>query len=178
MAGDSGSYGGDWGFSPKLSGSLFSGFGGAVADLFSASGLKLKAEGTEKEAEAYDEAARLADLNVQFSKTSTEIKEAQTERTIFQTISGQQADIASAGFGNSGTALDLFRDSASQGALTKAVVSQQGLIQEASYEEQAKSYRLMSEAAHLSASASRSASTGATIGGIFKIASAGLSLFL
>ena len=43
------------------------------------------------------------------------------------------------------------RDSASQGALTSAVMGQQGLITEAGYKEQADSYALMSGAARMAA---------------------------
>jgi hypothetical protein len=55
--------------------------------------------------------------------------------------------VASSGFEATGTSLDLLRDSAAQGALTKAVLGQQGLITEAGYKEQAQSYDIMSAAA-------------------------------
>ncbi len=47
--------------------------------------------------------------------------------------------MAGAGLGESGSALDILRDSASQGALTKATLGQQGLINEAGYQEQQQS---------------------------------------
>jgi hypothetical protein len=47
------------------------------------------------------------------------------------TLGGQEADVAGAGFSEGGSALDLLRSSASQGALTHAVLGQQGLITEA-----------------------------------------------
>jgi hypothetical protein len=56
--------------------------------------------------------------------------------------------------------VDLLPDSAAQGALTKAVLGQQGLIEEAGYEEQAKSYALMAQASRMSADAEDKAATG------------------
>ena len=65
-----------------------------------------------------------------------------------QAIGGQQAEVAGAGFASSGSALDLLRDSDSQGALGKAVLQQQGVITEAGYTEEANSYTRMSQAAN------------------------------
>ena len=92
-------------------------------------------------------------------------------------IGGQEADVAGAGFEASGSAIDLMRDSASQGALTKAVGEQQGLIQEAGYTEQAKSYQTMSQAANMAANAEDKAAEGSTISGIFKGVAAVASIF-
>ena len=69
----------------------------------------------------------------------------------------------------SGSALDILRDSASQAALTHAVIGQQGLIQEAGYTEQAQSYKLMQEAANNAGNAEGNASTFADITGGIKI---------
>lgn len=133
-----------------------SSIGGAVNDLFAAdadrskaSGLRLKAQGDALEGENYDLASDLALKNEEFAKTSTEIKQAQLDRSIYQTTGGIKADVAGAGFAESGSSLDILRDSASQGALTKAVAGQQGLIQEAGYDEQAQSYQNLSKAAAL-----------------------------
>lgn len=131
--------------------STFTGIAGAVQDLFTADALRTKAKGSRIEAQTYDLAGNLARQNKQFSETSTAIKEMQTQRSINLTLGQQAADVATSGFEASGSALDLLRDSASQGALTKAVVQQQGLIEQEGYEEQAKSYELMSQAAKMAA---------------------------
>jgi hypothetical protein len=165
-----------------LSQTTFSDLGGAVSDLFASSadstkaqGLRIKAQGDALEGENYDEAAVLAKQNEQFTEQSTAIKLQQIDRSNYQTIGGQQADVAGAGFSASGSALDLMADSASQGALTKAVAGQQGLITEAGYTEQAQSYENMSKAAafavqgdNLAADAADKAATGSTITGILK----------
>jgi len=151
----------------------FSDLSGAVGDLFASEGHKAKAEGDRLEASNYDLASSLALQNEKFTETSTTIKQAQLDRQIYQTIGGQQADVAGAGFAASGSALDVMRDSASQGALTKAVAGQQGLITEAGYKEQAQSYTTMANAARLAANAEDEAATGSLItGGIKGVAAA------
>lgn len=127
--------------------SLFAGFGASSQAGLQAEGLDIKAQGDLAEASNYDLASDLAQQNEKFTETSTAVKAQQIARSNFQTIGGQQADVAGAGFASSGSSLDLLRDSASQGALTSAVAGQQGLITEASYTEQAKSYQTMSQAA-------------------------------
>lgn len=183
--------------------SIISDIGGSVSDLFGglgaeaqgalkAKGLRIKAQGDLAEASNYDLASTLAKQNEQFTETSTAIKQAQLERSTYQTIGGQQADVAGAGFAASGSALDLLRDSASQGALTKAVAGQQGLITEAGYEEQAQSYQTMSAAARATAAgeedlaketeaAAKTQATGdfisSAIKGVAAVASIGLAPF-
>lgn len=141
-----------------ISNSLFTDAAGSVSDLFAgigastqaglkAQGLDIQAQGDLAEATNYDAAATLAGQNAQYTASSTAIKEAQLQRQTTLAIGGQQADVAGAGFASSGSALDLMRSSAEQGALTKAVAGQQGLIQQAGYQEQQQSYETMSAAA-------------------------------
>jgi hypothetical protein len=56
----------------------------------------------------------------------------------------------------SGSALDLLRSGAQQGALTKQVLGQQGLITEAGYTEQATAYTNMEAAAKFAAATEES----------------------
>lgn len=151
--------------------------GGAVSDLFGASSDKAKAQGDFIEAKDYTLASTLADQNEQFTETSTKIKEAQADRQLTMQIGGQRADVAGAGFAESGSALDLLRSSAQQGALNRAVLGQQGLIQEAGYKEQAQSYTNMSEAATIAGNAENKAAEGADIGAAFDVAAAITSVF-
>lgn len=155
-----------------LGSSTFTALGGAVSDLFAADAYRTRAAGNRIQSEEYDLAKELSLQNAQFTKTSTEIKEFQAQRGIETTLGQQAADVAASGFEASGSALDLLRDSASQGALHKAVLGQQGLIEETSYKEQAKSYGLMSESALMAAAADEHAATGATWSAAFKAASA------
>jgi hypothetical protein len=70
---------------------------------------------------------------------------------VTQTIGGQRASVAAAGFASGGSAGDIMRDSASQGALAKGVLAQQGVISEAGYDEQAKSFQTMAAAGRTTA---------------------------
>jgi hypothetical protein len=152
--------------------STFTNLSGAVGDLFAAEGHKIKAEGNRVEAENYDLASQFSLQNVEFTKTSTAIKTSQTERENTKMLGGVSADVAGAGFAASGSALDILHESAAQGALTKSVGEFQGLITEAGYEQQAKSYQNMAKAARMAADAEDTAALGATItGGIKGIAS-------
>jgi hypothetical protein len=146
----------------------FSDFAGAASDLFAAQGDKAKAQYDFAEASNYGLASDLATQNEKFTETSTAIKEAQQQREMMNTLGGQQADVAGAGFAESGSALDLLRDSASQGALTHAALAQQGLITEAGYKEQAQSYQTMQTAATQAGDAENNAATFADITGAIK----------
>ena len=151
--------------------------GGAVSDLFGADADRSKAQGDRIESQDYLLAAGLAQQNEQFTAQSTAIKQAQIDRSNTMVLGQQTADVASAGFANSGSALDLMRDSASQGALTKAVAGQQGLITEAGYTEQAQADQNMSQAALVAANAEDKAAQGADITGIIKGVASVATLF-
>lgn len=153
------------------------GISGAVSDLFAADAHRSKAQGDRFEAENYDRASVLATQNEKFTEVSTSIKQSQLDRENFKMIGGQQADIAGAGFAASGSAIDLMRDSAAQGALTKAVGAQQGLITEAGYKEQAESFTTMSQAARMAADAEEHAASGSIITGALKGIGTVASLF-
>jgi hypothetical protein len=155
-------------FTPTLSSGAFQNIGGAVSDLFSAEAFRTKGQGLRSEAEQYLKSAAFAEQNKQFTEQSTAIQESQKSREINKTLGSQQAEVAASGFTNSGSALDIIRDSATQGALTKAILAQQGNITEAGYEQQAQSYRYMSQAATMAASAADKAAGGATIGAFLK----------
>lgn len=161
-----------------LGASTFTAAGGVVQDLFSIDAYKAKAAGNRIQAEEYDLAGGLARQNKAFTETSTAIKEMQTQRQITGVLGQQQADVAGSGFEASGSSLDLLRDSAAQGALHKAVLGQQGLIEEAGYEEQGKAYDLQAKSARLAAEADDQAATNAGISAGIKGAAAVATLFV
>jgi len=151
--------------------------GAAANDLFSIDTHRTKAQGLRLEAKNYDLASEYAIKNEKFTEVSTAIKQAQTDREIYKTIGGQQADVAGAGFAASGSALDLMRDSASQGALVKAVGAAQGLITEEGYRVQAESYKNMGEAARLAAQSEDNAADNAPLAAVFHAAAGIASIF-
>jgi hypothetical protein len=159
-----------------LSASAVSSIGGGVSDLFSGMGHKAKAAGDRSEATNYRLAASLADQNEVFTEWSTAIKQHQQDRENTKAFGGTTADVAGAGFAESGSALDILRESAAEGARTKAVLGEQGLITEAGYREQWQSYRNMSDAAEMAARAQDTASSGAWITGALKIGIGAASL--
>jgi hypothetical protein len=138
--------------------------GSGISDLFAASGDRSKAAGDLFEAQNYDLAAKFADQEAFFTKESTAIQSMQSERATYQSTSQTRADIAGGGFAASGSGLDILAQSASQGALQKAVLERQGLITEQGFEEQAQSYRTMESAAEMAASAEKKAAGGAEWG--------------
>ena len=148
-----------------VSTSTFSGIGAGVSDIFQGFADETKAQGDILEGEAYGKAAQLALQNEQFTKQSTAIQDAQANRELLMSTGRTQAEVAGAGFAASGSALDILRSSAAQGSLQKAVISEQGLITEAGYKEQAESYQLLQQAANSAASAEKTAATGSFIAG-------------
>lgn len=183
-----------------LSDKTFADTGGAVSDLFGAFGaeqkgklqaeaLNLRAKGDLAEAQQYDLAQKLANQNAAFTAESTAIQQAQQVRNTTLQIGGETAAIAGGGFAASGSGLDILRESASQGALAKEVLGQQGLITEAGYQEQAQSYGVMASTARETAAgekqiasetekASGIAAIGDIAGGLFKGAAAIATLAL
>jgi hypothetical protein len=124
---------------------------GAQGTRLSAEGLRIKAGGDLAESGNYDIAATLATENEAYTEQSTRIQQTQLDRQVTQTIGGQQASVAAAGFTSGGSAGDIMRDSASQGALAKGVLAQQGVITEAGFDEQAKSFTTMANAGRTTA---------------------------
>jgi hypothetical protein len=155
-----------------------SSIGGAVQDLFGSEAHKKKAQGLRIEAENYDLASGFARQNERFAEVSTGLKLAQQDRENFKMLGGIEADVAGAGFSMSGSAIDILRDSAGQGALMKAVAETQGLITQEGYDVQAKSYTNMGEAARLAASAEEDAAEASKWSAGFKGAAAIASIFL
>ena len=157
-------------------GDIFNGAGAAVNDLFASDASDLKAQGLGLEATNLDAAAALAGQNEQYTEQSTAIKQTMLDRNIAQTIGSQQTEVAGAGFAASGSALDILRDSASQGALSKNLLAQQGLITEAGYKEQQTAFQNQAQAARLAQQAESESSDASMIGGIIQGGKAALTL--
>src|SRR4051812_10843327 len=104
-----------------------SNLGGAASALFAASGAR-------GEGDRYDAAAEYARNNIGFTKQSELLQQYAASRKIEATEGLQRAQIAANGFQQSGTALDLMRDNATQAALTHATLQMQAGIQESGYE--------------------------------------------
>ncbi len=136
----------------------FSAAGGAVSDLFGGLGQLSAAKG-------YKKAAKLAGENAIIAQQSADIQRVQTEREVYKALGGIQADVGGAGLVMGGSALDIIRASAQQGALAENLVSMQGAINVKGYQQEAASYSAM-------AKASKASGIGGIIGGALKVAGA------
>lgn len=151
--------------------------GAAASDLFSADTHRTKAAGLRLEAGNYDRSAAYSLQNEKFTELSTAIKTSQMDRELYKSLGGIQADVAGAGFASSGSALDILRDSASQGALMRGVATEQGLITEEGYKVEAENYKAMGEAARMAADAEDRAADRAPILAAVHAGAAVASLF-
>jgi hypothetical protein len=138
--------------------------GAAASDLFAGLGEQTKAKGDYAEAANYNLAADYANQEAAYVKQSTAIQQYQQQRELTKSLGGTTAEVAGAGFATTGSAIDLLRDSASQGALAKAVLGEQGLITEQGYKEQASSFESLANAAVMAGGEANKAATGDFIG--------------
>lgn len=133
---------------------------GAAADLFSGAGSIASgfagAAASRAAATAYGNAAT-------FTKEQTAMKTEQATREIYQVQSNAKANVGGNGFMQSGSAADIVRSNAQQGALTTAAIQQQGAAQESSYLQQQKE--------------ANAAASGQTAGGILGALGAVASIF-
>lgn len=136
----------------------FSAAGSAVSDIFGAVGSFASAKG-------YKAAAGYAQENADIAAQSARIQGVMAQRQITKTLGGQRTDIAGAGLAASGSALDVVRDSAHQGALTKQLIANQGAINVQGYQAEASSYDAM-------ATAAKASGTGGLINGVISAAAA------
>jgi hypothetical protein len=154
-----------FGFDAATSAQTGAGFSAAVGDIYAGFGAQTKAQGDLLEAQNYGLAAKYALQEAAYTKTSTAIQEFQQTRENTKALGQTTADVAGAGFSTSGSSMDLLREGASQGALAKAVLGEQGLITEQGYKEQAQSFSNMQAAANMAAGAEKTAATGDFIAG-------------
>jgi hypothetical protein len=159
------------GIGQGLSTSTFSDAGQSVSDIFSGFGDLDKAKGAELEQQNYLQAEALAKQEAEFTAQSTAIKQGQADRQMFTSLGRTTAAVSNAGLEQSGSALDILRESAMQGSITKAVIGAQGQITEAGYNEQAESYANMANAAGVAAKGDNLAAVGSFVaGGISAVA--------
>lgn len=124
-------------------------YAGAAADLFGGTGSIFSGIAGAQSSKA---AATEYGYAQTFAKEQTALSESIASRQIYQTQSAIRAGAAANGFQLSGSAGDILRSSAQQGALTKGAISLQGAAQEQSYLEQQKG--------------AKSAATGQLVSGI------------
>ncbi len=112
--------------------------------------------------------SKIRQQNAQLTAASTRIQAVQTARTVAQSLGTTEADVAGAGFTQSGSALDILASSAQQGALAKSLVNIQGAINENAYAAEAGANLAKAKAA-------KEANTAGTVSAIASIGGALLS---
>lgn len=146
----------------------FGGLGGAVSSIFGGIGTLKGAKAFQVSAQFAQKAAQYATENATIAESTGRIQKLQAQRQIEQAIGGEQADVAAAGFRNSGSALDLMRQSAEQGSLTKALIGNQTAINVRGYQEEAQGKLAEAASYQAQASAAKTSGIGGIIGGIAK----------
>lgn len=136
--------------------------GGAVTDLFGASG-------SAAASTAYATAAQIAQANAALTLRSGQIQEEQENIAITKSLGTETSDTAGAGFKNSGSALSLLKSSTQQGALAKQLIQNQTEITAQGYDQQAAAYEGQAKAASTQAS-------GQTAGGLLNIVGAATNI--
>lgn len=142
-----------------MAGDIFKDLGGAVGDIFAASGHKAAAK-------AYDQSARYARQAAGLERVSTEIQQMQVERNVYRTLGAQNAALAGAGLESS---FDLFADSQAQGAIDYATAGIQGGINVLGQEASAAAYAGQ-------AASERAQASGGLFSGILKAVGVGVKL--
>ena len=134
--------------------------GAGVSDIFAGFGDIDKMKADELEQGQYDQAAQFAGQEAQYSQASTAIQVAQKNRDVTMAMGKTASEVAGAGFAASGSALDIMRSNAQQGALATAVTSENGQIQTQGFQEQQQSYETMATIAGNAAKSANLASIG------------------
>jgi hypothetical protein len=122
----------------------FSYAGNAASDLFSGfatyEGDETKAEGLETEATNDTAAAALATQDAEVASENLGVQEYQEERALSKAQGTTESEYAAGGFQTSGTAVDVLRSNAQEGAMQEAVTNIQGQSTIEGYQEQATAY--------------------------------------
>lgn len=137
-----------------------SSFGAAASSLFSGFASQNMAAGYAQSAAGYTKSAAYARKNAEYATKNKDVQLQMADRQIYQGIGGTEADIAGAGFSRSGSAIDLLIDSAQQGELQKELVTIQGDIQIAGYNQQADALETQASVALQQEKAAKNSATG------------------
>ena len=141
----------------------------AVGDIFSGIGSLFEAQGSEKEAQLFNQAATVGKEEIKVEAASGGIQQQAERRQIYQAV-GQ--NVAAAGGGNlstSGSALDVLRSSQQQGALQVQLTGAQTGIQEFGTQLQVISAQAQAAEAQATAAAQAGSGIGGILGGVSKL---------
>lgn len=140
--------------------------GGAVADLYAAQGATTSAAADEAAASEFGSAAALAGQNALIYQSSGQIQQAATKRALYQTQGTASADVGANGLRMSGSAADILKSNASQGAIQLAMQQAQTGINVTGAQEQQTAYEAEQTQATGAAKVAEAAASGDTMGSI------------
>ena len=147
-------------------GGLISGVGNLVSSQYTAAADTLLAGGDFTAGQAYGVASNIGSQNAQIEEMATGIQEAQLNRKIYSTVSGQAAETGHANV-SGGSAGDLMRMSISQGNLARTLASTQGEISANAFREQSTAYAGMQGQANAAGAAALQNANATQTSGIF-----------
>jgi hypothetical protein len=153
-----------------------SGIGGVAVDIAAAMGGRVTAAGYRDAANSFGQAQYLAEQNALQSQVAGRLQRAQLARQVYMTTGAQEAITGANGFQIGGSAADIIRNTAQQGALAAQLSSEQTGININSYLAQADADRREQQQAEAAAKAAESSVTGGFLGAAFKAIGAGAAI--
>lgn len=127
----------------------------ATENLSASTGSYFTAQGDDAEQQGYLTAEEIARQNAALETVSGQIQNVAQEREVRQTLGTQRAQVAGAGFGNSGSALALLKASRRQGYLGEQLTGVQAEITAGGYAGQAAAAASEASAAGTASAAAR-----------------------
>ncbi len=131
----------------------------ASIDEANAAASGIQSAGYQQEVNAYNIVGGIGEENAKVAGIAGDIKALQENRQLRQTIGAQRADIASAGFANSGSSLDLMRSSVQQGALARQLIRIQTAQTQGGYLEEAAASQAEAAGATMASTAAQALAT-------------------
>ena len=124
----------------------------SITEQYTSAAEQLTATGDTQEAGLYGQAAEIAGANALTALDAGQIKEAQDQLEINGTIGSQRAAVASNGFAEAGSAVDMLRSSIQQGNLDKQLDIENSDLQAGAFYEQQSASSAEESAAQTAAS--------------------------
>lgn len=141
---------------------------GAVSSIFSGFGSQIAAGASRRSAQQYRDNAQNIETDKGLVEMGNRVKEFQANRTLENAVGSTQAAVAGNGFSNSGSGLDILRESATQGAITVNTTGVQDQMQLNDMERKAQAYLTEAQNAEDTAKAQDLAADGSFLGGALK----------
>lgn len=124
----------------------------SISDAYQSAASELSAAGNTAEADIYGQASSIAGQNALLALDAGQIKEAQTQLAVNRAIGSQRAAVASNGFAEAGSAVDVMRASLQQGSLDEQLDVENASLQAGAFEEQKQASAAEQTAASTAAS--------------------------